>query len=357
MFSLLSLLAGSGIGQAYSLYPLTRLAVITLYFAFVVRTVKTEQLVRRRDLILFFGLLGIVCIWPMLQGYSFEGIEYGFLMLVPYVLGQAKLRQKHIRMLGLACGGVGLAVLVSRLYLGIFANWNANDMAIAGFFGSAVMSAAPWVTRKQKFMHRCYLLLVSYLVYQMDSRSCLIGMILLMLVAFNIIDPRKFARKKGLRRLVLIVPAVIAIGVVLFQNAPVFDSLNEFSTQYFGKPIFNGRNTAWEDGVQRILKNPLFGDGHIINGYWHNCAMSALTSFGIVGYIFWLGYFENILLDAQRWCFDHCLCCCVTSFLIIVFQQSFELGLISTTGSMLPYVLLGIILGRVKYLKERECVA
>ena len=60
------------------------------------------------------------------------------------------------------------------------------------------------------------------------------------------------------------------------------------------------------------------------------------------------------MIDAKKWLGDPCLQCCVAAFLTIMLQQSFELGLISTEGSMLPYLIMGIMLGRMRYLRQRE---
>lgn len=248
----------------------------------------------------------------------------------------------------------GFTVLVTKIYLGIFANWNPNDIAMVGFLCCAVFAAAPWQNWYEKAIERIALVIMAFLVLQMGSRSCFFGILFLGLFVFDILNPELLLKYKPLRRIALLMPALIAVCVVLFQNAEIFNSLNSMSLQYFDKPIFNGRNDTWEEGISLVLKNFWLGTGYIDSGRWHNCAISCLTTFGVLGYIIWIGYFDNILSRAVAWRKDICLCNCVASFLMIMLQQSFELGLISTTGNMLPYFLLGILLGRIKYLERKQ---
>ena len=44
----------------------------------------------------------------------------------------------------------------------------------------------------------------------------------------------------------------------------------------------------------------------------------------------------------------------MTAFLVLYVQQSVELGLMAPNPNLLPYAMLGLLLGRVNYLKERD---
>ena len=354
MIGLVSLLAGSGIGQAYHLYPITMVLVLALYAMFPLQRTLVNGQVRNRELFLTLGLSLVIGLWPALNGNKLQGVEYGWLLLLPYVVGQLELSRLDIRAMGFACGVFGFVVVASRLYFGVFANWNRNDIAMAAFMCCAVCSATAWTTWGEKIFHKGLLVIMALLVLQLDSRSCLIGIIILAVFSFGILKPSYFVRKKWIRRLILILPAVVSVGTVLFQNSEMFDSMNAWSMQYFSKPIFNGRNTIWEYGLELIQEEFWLGSGYINNGYWHNCAITAMTAFGVLGYLLWICYFENIMIDAQEWEEDPTICCCVVAFLTIIIQQSFELGLISTTGSMLPYLIMGILLGRMRYLKQQQ---
>lgn len=349
---LISLLSGSGIGMAYGIYPKAMTLFCVLFVIFPLAQTVLQGVVQRRNLILFVGLAAIIGFWPMYQGYGTLGIEYGWLLLVPFVVGQIHISEQDARTIGLVCGGFACAVLIANLFLGMFGGWNRNIIAMMAFLGCAVCSASPWRTMMAKNIHRAFLLVMAFWVLRLDSRSCFFGILpLLCLFAFNIIKPSYVLKKRLIRRLLLITPALIAIGVVMFQNARIFDVLNDLSREYFGKPVFNGRNTIWDDGMNLWQANFWFGTGYINSGYWHNVAVTALTAFGLVGYLLWIGLFDHIMEQASHWKNDDVLSGCTVAFLSIMLQQSFELGMISTLGSMLPYLLLGIMLGRMRYLQ------
>lgn len=351
---LVSLLAGSGIGQAYHLYPITMAVVLAAYALFPLHRSISSGYVRSREFFLTIGLALVVGLWPALNGNKLQGLEYGWLLLLPYVVGQFKISRLDARAIGFACGMFGLVVVAARTMFGVFNGWNENDIAMAGFMGCAVCSAVPWTSWGEKIFHKVLLVVVALLALQLDSRSCLMGLLILIAFSFGILKPSYFAKKDWLRRLVLVSPALIAVGTVLFQNSEMFDSINAWSMEYFAKPIFNGRNTIWEEGMKALTEKPWLGSGYINNGYWHNCAVTALAAFGIVGYGLWACYFENIMVEVRQWRDDPCLRCCIAAFLTVMFQQSFELGLISTSGSMLPYLIMGIMLGRMRYLKAQR---
>ena len=352
---ILSLLAGSGTGQAYGLYPKLRWVVLVLFIVFPLIYALYHEVVNRGDVLLFVGLVLIIGFWPMYQGYGFSGMEYGFLLLVPFIVGMYPFSEWDTKVVGLVCGAFGFAVVAANLFFGVFEKWNKNDIAMMAFMGSAVFAAAPWRPGIERTWHRVFLIVMAVMVLQLDSRSCFFGIVpLLCLFSFRIIAPESMLRNNWLRRFLLFLPAIIAIVTVLFQNASLFDMLNEFSIRYFGKPIFNGRNTIWEAGLQNWMDNFWFGTGWIIDGYWHNVAITGLTAFGTIGYSLWVIYFENIMNKASCWCQDSVLSGCAAAFLVIMLQQSFELGLISMTGNMLPYLLMGIMLGRMRYLEAAQ---
>lgn len=353
VISLLSLLSRSGIGQAYHLYPITSLIVAVLFLLLPAGRTLSSGYARRREFFVVLGLVAVFVLWPATKNNMKQGLEYVWLLAFAYVFGQISLSEEDVRSIAFGAGIFGFIVVIARLVFGVFDGWNNNDIAMTGFMGCAVFSVAPWRTWGQKYFHKGMLIAMTLMVLQLDSRSCVTGCLILCLFAFGLIKPRIFVEKTWLRWLLLVSPAIIAVGTVLFQNSQMFTSLNEWSMQYFSKPIFNGRNTIWEEGLQAVIKRPWLGTGFISNGYWHNCAITALTAFGIVGYGLWICYFENIMTDAKRYEGDRCLALCIAVFLTIMIQQSFELGLISTTGSMLPYLIMGIMLGRMRRLGER----
>lgn len=354
VISLLSLLAETGIGQAYNLYPITMVVVYAAFLVFPMGRALGSGYAPTREFFLTLGVALVIGLWPATQGYKTQGFEFAWRLALPYVIGMLALSRRDIRTIGFICGLFGLTVVVARLYFGVFENWNRNSIAMAGFLGCAVCSAAPWESWGGKMLHKILLVVMTLMILQLESRSCIAGMVILVVFAFGILKRDIFVRKNWVRRLILLFPILVAVGTVLFQNSQLFDSLNEWSMQYFSKPIFNGRNTIWEHGMEVIGQNPILGTGKIENGYWHNCAITCMAAFGAVGYGLWLLYFENTMSDACQWPEDPCLICCIVAFLTIMIQQSFELGLVSTGGSMLPYLIVGMMLGRIRYLQKQH---
>ena len=354
VISLLSLLAKSGIGNDLHIYTYVALVVGILFLAMPIGRTLSSGHARQREFFLTLALVLVFLVWPATQKNLEQGLEYIWLLAFAYVFGLLSLSQEDVRAVAFGAGVFAFTVVVSRVVLNMLAGWNNNDIAMTGFVGCAVFSAAPWRTWLQKIAHKVFLVVMTLLMLALDSRSCVTGCLILSVFAFGLIKPRIFVKKTWLRRLVLVFPALIALGTVLFQNSPMFDKMNTWSMEYFNKPIFNGRNTLWEQGFENLIQSPVLGNGYINSGYWHNCAITILVGFGLVGYTVWVWYLENIMVDTERWREDKTLALCVVSFLSIMVQQSFELGLVSTSGSMLPYLILGIMLGRMRHLKEIE---
>lgn len=354
VISLFSLLARTGIGRDLQIYTYTALVVGILFLMFPIGRTLSSGYARRREFFLTLALIAVILIWPASKGNLRQGLEYGWLLAFAYVFGQLSLSQEDVRAIGFGAGAFGFFVVFSSLTMNMFEGWNNNDIAMAGFMGCAVFCTAPWGTWTQKIIQKVVLVVMTGMMLALDSRSCVSGCVILSLFAFGILKPRVFLAKTWLRRLLLLIPVIIAVGIVLFQNSQMFTDLNAWSMEYFNKPIFNGRNTLWEWGLQQVAQNPLLGSGYINNGYWHNCGITALTAFGIVGYGVWNCYFDNIMVDAHRWRDDKTLALCTVAFLTILVQQSFELGMLSTEGSMLPYLIMGIMLGRMRHLKNQE---
>lgn len=351
---LVSLLFGSGIGDAYHLTEISMYTIIGLFVLFPIGKAVTSGFANSREFFLTLLLAAVLVGWPMVNGHKLHGLEYAWLLLIPYVVGQLKLSEDDVRTIGLTCGAFGFVVVAARLWFGVFTGWNDNSLAMVGFFGCAVFSAAPWRSWAAKLLQKILLIAMTLMVLALDSRSCVIGMLVLTVFSFGLLPKELFLKKNWLRRLCLVLPLLLALGTVLFQNSPFFTALNNWSMEYFSKPVFNGRNEIWENGFTKLLAQPLLGDGWINNGYWHNCAMTILSAFGLVGYGLWVLYFEIIMYDATKFEKDLCLQCCATAFLIIMFQQSFELGLVSTGGSVLPYLIVGLMLGRIRYLRHKQ---
>ena len=132
-------------------------------------------------------------------------------------------------------------------------------------------------------------------------------------------------------------------------------ALNEWSQGEFGKSMFSGREEIWKWAFTTISGNPLFGTGFVDSGNYHNSAVACLVAYGIVGYGLWIGLFEVMLNKTLAWWNDICVAGAISAFFVIFWQQSVELGMFSGSPNIIPYAIMGILLARVKMLKEQEC--
>lgn len=196
-------------------------------------------------------------------------------------------------------------------------------------------------------------LIYIYLIIPTDSRSCTWFAIIAVLFALSIF-PRNIILKTDSRLyLWLLIPLLVALVVVIISQGTYMQQLDLWSLQKFKKPIFNGRDEIWENGLNVLFNNLLFGRGNL-EGNWHNCIITVLTAYGIIGSTLWVMAFQRILSRGRLWLRDSIVVGCIITFLMMYIQQSVELGLICEAPNLLPYIVLGVMLGRIKYLRENS---
>ena len=257
---------------------------------------------------------------------------------------------------------LGFSILYIYVYGTALSNWNENSIAMIGFFSYAVFAISFFYTEtRMKLKFRTVLFVVISLTYinfteQTDSRSSTMMIILcMMIILFRL---RIFSDKSMSKRLgwILNIPLIIALLIIIISQMPIYDALNLWSLHNFEKPVFNGREDIWLDGIKSLKKSFLIGSGQLQTGYWHNCAIACLTTYGMVGYTVWVKVLHKILVSAKDFLKDSYILGSVVVFCLILIQQSFELGLFAPNPNMIPYLILGILMGRIHYLKSREKV-
>ena len=196
--------------------------------------------------------------------------------------------------------------------------------------------------------------LFALLISSTDSRSGILFAFIGVLFAIGLL-PRHSVTKNHLRTLFYLnLPLIIAVTVIIISNSSIMEGLNSWSYQEFEKPIFNGRDLLWKYGLELLRKTPLIGNGNLNEANWHNSAITCLVATGILGYGFWIASLGKIMDWARGFLRDYVVIGCFVSFLTLYVQQSVELGFISGNPTLLGYALLGVMLGRVRFLKERE---
>lgn len=357
----INLLNGSGIGKAYKTTELASTVVLLIAIGCM-----AIQLWKDGDFLIprkyFFTVLPMAVIFvtvSLLNNRMLAGLEGFWVYLLVYVLSKTKPTEHALRLTAIFHGALGLILLFIYDYMSVLSGWNANSIAIIGLFSFLIFVIPFFGVKDWRGIVTLPVVGAAYifLILPTDSRSCSIVVILTLLLVLRVLPVKRILRSSAWLFTVLLVPLFVAIFVCLFSSFADISGLAQWSQETFGKELFSGRDTIWITGFQVLAQAPLFGSGLIASGYWHNSAIACLTAFGSVGYLIWIKLFHAIICEGRRYIYDACVAGSMTAFLMLSCQQSVELGIFAPDPSLLPYVMLGILLGRVNYLRsQKKCL-
>lgn len=359
LFWVLSLVSGTGLDSIYHVTDRARIILLVLTIA--VALLENRHLggltVSRRDLFTFGGMIVVFTASSVLHGEGTQSFDYLYSYLVVYLISKLKLNESDFKRIGLCIGVAGLAVLFIYDEMTILSGWNENSIAMIGFFSYLIFIISHFnaESRKNKIQIVITALIVSYFLGLTNSRSCILFIAVAIVFALKLVD-RSFFLRKDASRILLFVPLLITIPVASISSTSLVNRLDLWSMSHYKKPFFNGRDVTWAYGFRLLLENLLLGNGKLTENYWHNSALFVLTTYGVLGYSFWIGTFDVLLGKARDYLKDYSVQGCFVCFLIIYVQQSVELGLVSTTPDLIPYIMLGMMLGRIRFLKSESHV-
>lgn len=354
MFALFN---GTGLGQTYNTNGILKLLLIGISLYMFVWQIRSHPKIETKMFVYVIIFVGVFVGISLIKRFDFSSVEYIYVFLVVYIISQLRVKKSYITMVSYIYAVLGFSILYIYVYGTALSNWNENSIAMIGFFSYAVFAISFFDTEtRMKLRFRIVLFWVISLTYinfteQTDSRSSTMMIILCMLII--LFRLRIFSDKNMSKRLgwILNIPLIIAILIVIISQMPIYDALNLWSLRNFEKPIFNGREDIWFDGIKNLKNSWLLGSGQLQTGYWHNCAISCLTTYGIVGYTVWVKFLHKILASAKGFLKDSYVFGSAIAFCLILIQQSFELGLFAPNPNMIPYLILGILMGRIHCLK------
>lgn len=355
---IINLFNGTGLGNLYNTTEITRaLLILIAIFLILIRLKYSRILIK--NMYLFASILSMIIIFTIVsvfKGYGIKSSDYFWIFMIVFIISARAISLFDIKVVSLFIGILGASILFLNNYTNIFSGWNGNTIGMIGLH-SYLIFIIPFYRTKIIF-EKIILLITTFLysafVLPTDSRSSILFAIIALtfyLIGFNV---NFFFKRKVRVALLLFLPIIIAAIVSLISNSPFIDDLNRWSYDTFEKPIFNGRDEIWSYGFELIYENIFFGTGKIYSGYWHNSAISCLVSFGVIGYLFWINSFYSILKVSSKCANDVVISGCTISFLILFAQQSVELGIFGPNPNFLPYIILGLMLGRLKYLRREE---
>lgn len=352
----LNLVKSTGLGHAYHILEITQILTIAAA-VFVLWQQRRKQGEIIMDKRYFYTLLCMTVLFvgvSLINGQKMMGLQCLWAFSVVYILANTQPERKTLQLVGFCYAGLGLAILVIFNYMDILDGWNANSIAMIGLFSYLVFIIPYYGSRDMKSFLMLTLAGAAYvfLLWKTESRSCVIAIILSLVLTFRVLSIEKLMASRPKILISLFVPLLVVILVCLLSLLGNVTGWDEWSLETFGKPIFNGRDTTWLAGLSNLRHQFLLGDGVVNSGYWHNSALTCLLAYGAVGYGLWLRLHYLMLSDTIPYQADICVQGCVTAFVIIFWQQSVELGLFAENPNLIPYAILGIMLGRCNYLGE-----
>lgn len=354
----INLLNGTGLGAAYHTTEYARIAALVIALALFIRDGHNRQgwysPVRYFRILFPMALVFIMVSW--LRGYGLVSLDYLWVFLVTYILSHTRPDRKILYMVGIAYAVLGLAILFIFNYMDALNGWNPNTIAMIGLFSYLVFAIPFYGARDRQSVITLTLVGGAYvfLIWPTESRSCIIAIVIALLIIFRVVPFEKIFRSSKGVTIALHVPLMVALFGCLLAATADMEVLNTWSLDEFGKTLFSGRDETWLAALSQIAKRLLFGSGYVDSGTYHNSAIACLIAYGIVGYGLWISLFHVILKEALPRRKDICIAGALTAFFVIFWQQSVELGLFSVSPNLIPYIVLGLLLGRVRAMKEQS---
>lgn len=352
-----NLFNGTGLGVAYQTTEKLRIIIFLLCIViFLVSSKRGQGYIEKRDFVVFSCMSCLFIASSYFQGYTRMGVHYLSAFALIYVLSKMEVNEKAVRLTGYVYLILGVAVLYIFDYGTIFAGWNPNTIGMIGLY-SYLFFMIPYYSSQKNIFIKIFLIIVTFiymgLIQPTDSRSCTWFAAIAILLALSIIPKTMIVKANKKYFWLLLVPFFVAVIVVLISNGSYMQTLDLWSMEKFQKPLFNGRDMLWENGFQVLFQNFIFGRGSL-EGNWHNCMIGILTAYGVVGGLLWILAFDTIIKKGKNWLSDVIVPGCIISFFIMYIQQSVELGLVHEAPNLLPYIVLGMMLGRVNFLKNKS---
>ena len=185
-----------------------------------------------------------------------------------------------------------------------------------------------------------------------DSRSSSIFIALSVIFAYKGDWFRWLLKKKRFVFFALNVPIIISLICILFPNLFIFQYFEEWSMEHYGKSAMNGRDILWMEAYERLFDSYLLGEGEFLINH-HNSGVAILSVFGVIGYICWYKILAKPMQFMRIYASDDLMLGFIASFFLIFWQQSFDLGFVSASPNMIPYMILGLGLARARELNRR----
>lgn len=355
---IINLFNDSGLGQVYQTTEKARSVIFIVFVIMILLSCRKRYLwVDKYDFLIFGGMILTIVVESFIRGYGSMGIHYISVFLLVYILGRCRVSAFAVRLTGLTYLFLGMLILYIYDYTTILSGWNGNTIGMIGLYSFLVFLISFYNVNdiKSKIIILVTTGIYINLIGSTDSRSSIGFALVAVMFALSIFSRKIITITDKRYYLWLFLPLFIAILVINVSHGSYMNTLNLWSMRNFQKPLFNGRDELWESGFKILGEHILLGSG-TLGGNWHNCAVTMLVAYGGVGCTFWILSLQRILAKGRKWLDDVIVSGCIITFVIMYIQQSVELGLVNENPNLIPYIVLGIMLGRIKLLEEIEDV-
>lgn len=349
-----SLFNETGIGEQYQIYKYAGCIIVLISVCMYIWGLRKRF--DRNSALFYICVFVVFVLMPWTRGYGIENWTFLCSFLLIYIMARVNVATRAMKCAGLAVGALGMIILLIFNLGAELSGWNANRIAMIGLF-SFLTFIIPFSGRKS-LLSSVILAAVSiyyfYMIFLTESRSCCLILIVALLFVVFVRDKESILTNKGVLVLCLLLPLIIAVAVCIVSQMSFMEQLNDWSLQNFDKTVFNGRDESWITGFQTLWEHPIMGCGNYLDSIQHNSAITCLSNFGIAGYVLWIAFFYRILIRSRYYIYDNIVKGCLLAFLLMYTQQSVELGIINHVPELMIYLPLGLMLGRIKYIKECE---
>lgn len=358
----ISLIGSTGFAKTYGLNDIfSVLLVVCLLSLFINKRVINEQ----KYLFVFISIMTLYCVLVSIFCGEFEyGIK--FMGTISVILG-LQYAGENLSKLGFYAwifSAMSLVLMIDNYLGGITAGWDSNEICIAGMFSIYWAGIASRAQNKKwnKIVLWAVILFMVMMSFLQQSKSGLLAIAVFVGMDFYIgrEKTKNKQKKSDLIFLVLLFMPVISVSVIMFlYQMPIADQLNQWFTDFLGKPFFTGRETLWFNVYTVMMKGVyLFGHGEdtIIN--LHSVYMNVLYNYGILGVLFYFGFITAVYIYIRKYINDSVVRIALIGYESVYILLMFETRILNVNKiNVLPYLLLAVAVGRVIRIKKREALS
>lgn len=304
--------------------------------------------------VLILLLIVTFVFFPVTTNSSWQGASYLVSFLTVYIVSQGTITYKVLKYSGLVIAGLGLVVLTIYARGSLLSGWNDNAISMVGLFSFLYFSIF-LIQKKGTYRFWIWNIITYIYLALLFGTDCRSGMLFGVFAVVGIILSKRLKRyfaNKWYPLILLNIPLIIAFIVIGISESSIFYELNSWSLREFNKSIFNGRDILWDYSILLLERSDYLGTGKFILNY-HNSGIAALSVFGVLGYFSWIMYFNTNLRQLKYYLSDDIVFGSFFAFSLIFLQQTVDLGFISEYPNLLPYMILGVGIGRMRLLNQK----